>query len=190
MKILLHICCSVCTTGPFHELSDEGHEVTGYFYNPNIHPLIEYRRRLKSVKVLQERMPIKVIYDEAYGLTRFLEEVDWRSGERCRDCYRLRLGQTAEIAARQGVDAMTTTLLTSEHQAHEMVAEIGRRCAEERGIEFLYRDWRHMAEPNRGRAQDLGLYLQQYCGCIFSECDRYKDTGRHLYKGSGPIVGD
>lgn len=190
MKILLHICCSVCTTGPFEELEAEGHDVTGYFYNPNIHPLIEFRRRLKSVKVLQERMPVEVIYEEAYGLQHFLEEVDWRSGRRCRDCYRLRLERTAEVAAREGAEAITTTLFTSPHQDHELVAEVGRKCAERLGIDFLYRDWRDMAEGNRERARDLGLYLQQYCGCMFSEYDRFKDTGRHLYKGSGPAGED
>ena len=190
MRILLHICCSVCTTGPLEELTNEGHEVTGYFYNPNIHPLIEFRRRLKSVKVLQERIPLEVIYEETYGLTYFLEETDWPSKRRCRDCYRLRLEQTAKMAAREDADAMTTTLLTSGHQDHELVAEIGRECAREKNIDFLYRDWRDMAGPNHERSEGLGLYLQQYCGCVFSEYDRFKDTGLHLYKGSGPAAED
>lgn len=172
---------------PFEELREEGHEVTGLFYNPNVHPLIEFRRRLKAQRVLQERLPIAVIYVEEYGLREFLEAVDWRGGGRCEDCYRLRLSRTARKAADRGMDAMTTTLLSSRHQDHQLIRRVGEECAEQAGVEFLYRNWRPLAEESHRRAQKMNLYLQSYCGCIFSECERYRETSRHLYRGPGPL---
>jgi predicted adenine nucleotide alpha hydrolase (AANH) superfamily ATPase len=183
LKILLHTCCSTCTIGPYEQLIDDGHQVIGYFYNPNIHPLIEFRRRLKSMKVLQGRVPVEMVYDEEYGLWEFLKTVDWKGEGRCRDCYSMRLRKTAEKALELGCDCFTTTLLTSQHQKHELVKRIGEECAESVGVEFFYRDWRSLAEYNREKAGGMNLYLQQYCGCVFSEYDRYKDTTRHLYKG-------
>jgi len=188
MKVLLHICCAVCTIGPLEELQKEGHQVTGLFYNPNIHPFIEFRRRKKALKVLQERLPLPVIYEEEYGLEEYLKGVEWSSPRRCEDCYRLRLLRTAREAADRGMDAFTTTLLTSVHQKHDLVATVGRSCAEQHGVEFIYRDWRGLAGENRKRAAELRLYLQQYCGCVFSEYERFKDTTKHLYRGQGPMV--
>jgi hypothetical protein len=171
--------------GPHRELEAGGHEVRGFFYNPNIHPLIEFRRRRKSLKVLQERIPLPVDYPEGYGLHTFLKQVEWDGPRRCADCYRLRLGRTAREARRGRYDAFSTTLLASRHQDHDMVCSIGEECAGREGVEFLARDWRAMADSNRQEAGRPNLYLQQYCGCVFSEEERYRDTTRHLYRGGG-----
>jgi len=144
MHVLLHICCAPCAIGPFEELTRLGHPITGYFYNPNIHPLIEFRRRLKAVKVLQERVPIPVLYEEDYGLEEYLSNVAWQSDERCADCYRLRLTRAAAVAAERGCEAVTTTLLASVHQGYERITQIGRQVAGEHGLEFLAADWRHL----------------------------------------------
>ena len=183
MNVLLHYCCAACTLGPFRELSREGHGVTGYFYNPNIHPLIEFRRRLKAQKVLQEHLPIEMIFEPGYGLREYLESVDWRGAERCAGCCRLRLGRVAGEARARGFDAVSTTLLASTQQDHDLIRRVGEQCAQGEGVEFLYRDWRHLAEQNHERAKQLRLYLQQYCGCVFSEYERFKDTTKHLYRG-------
>ena len=188
MDVLLHTCCAPCTIGPYERLVAEGHRVTGLFYNPNIHPFVEFRRRLKAMKVLQERVPIPVLYDEEYGLHDYLNAVDWRSPLRCEQCYRQRLAQAAHVAREQGFAAVTTTLLASTYQQHEAVARIGREEAERQGIEFLYRDWRPLAEPNHERAAAMRLYLQSYCGCVFSEWERFRDTERHVYRGPGPLA--
>lgn len=191
MKVLLHICCSVCALGAFRRLRDEGWQVRGYFFNPNIHPLIEFRRRKKSVKVLQERIPLPVEYEEEYGLWDFLREVDYEGGEdRCLECYRVRLSHTAERAAELEADAFTTTLLTSPRQDPQALKRIGEECGAEHGVEFLFRNWQGLSEENRDEAKKMGLYHQQYCGCIFSEEERYRETTRHLYQGSGPASGD
>jgi len=187
MRILLHICCGACAIGPYRDLTAEGHEVVGLFYNTNIHPLIEFRRRLKSVKQLQEHLPVPIVFVEDYGLREWLEGVDWRGRERCADCYRLRLRHAAVEARERGIGAISTTLLTSAHQHHEMIRGIGAECAEAEGVEFVHRDWRPLAESNHEEAARLRLYLQQYCGCVFSECERFKDTGKHLYRGPGPL---
>jgi len=183
MKILLHICCAPCLIGPYERLAEEGHEVTALFFNPNIHPLIEFRRRLKAVKVLQERMPVPVIFDESYGLVQFLHEVDWDSPRRCRDCYRLRLNRTARQAVEGGFDAFSTTLLASRQQDHDLVRSVGTDCARKTGSRFLAEDWRPLADQGHDRARDMRLYLQGYCGCVFSEWERFRDTTRHLYRG-------
>jgi len=191
MKALLHICCSVCSLGAFRRLSEEGWQIRGYFFNPNIHPLMEFRRRKKSVKVLQEHIPLPVEYEEDYGLWDFLREVDHERGEeRCLDCYRLRLRHTARKTARLEADAFTTTLLTSRRQDTEALKRIGENCATRHGVRFLFRDWAGLSAENQKDAKRLGLYRQQYCGCIFSEEKRYRDTTRHIYRGSGPTSGD
>ncbi len=192
MKVLLHICCAPCCIAPFDDLVAQGHEVTGFFFNPNIHPLIEFRRRMKGLHVLQERVPIAVIYGDGYGLRRFLESVHWtgESAERCEGCYRLRLTRAAREAARGGFDAITTTLLGSTRQDHELIAEVGRECARLEGVTFHYADWRPLAEEGHRRARKMGLYMQQYCGCVFSEWERFRDTNLHVYRGAGPAAGD
>ncbi|MCK4375448.1 MAG: epoxyqueuosine reductase QueH [Candidatus Brocadiae bacterium] len=191
MRILLHICCAPCSIGPYEQLAGRRHDVTGYFYNPNIHPLIEFRRRKKALKVLQERMPISAVYEEDYGLMDYLAAVRWSSSdrsERCADCYRLRLARTAQEAARRGFEAISTTLLGSSRQDHALIKLIGEECARESGLRFFHADWRPLAEGAHQRAKEMGLYLQNYCGCIFSEWERFRDTARHVYRGPGPAV--
>ncbi len=190
MNVLLHICCGPCAIEPFHRLQAAGHEVTGYFYNPNIHPLIEFRRRLKAVRVMQERLPIPVECDSDYGLRCWMENAAWRGARtgRCASCYRLRLRQSAQRAAERGCKAFTTTLLASRQQDHALVKLTGEEAAEAAGVEFLYADWRKAAERSHERAREMRLYLQSYCGCIFSEQERFAPTNRHVYRGPGPQV--
>jgi predicted adenine nucleotide alpha hydrolase (AANH) superfamily ATPase len=192
MNVLLHICCAPCAILPFERLLEDGHDVLGFWYNPNIHPFVEFRRRLKALKVLQERLPLAVVYDERYGLQQFLNHVEWEGapGERCADCYRLRLERTAREAARRRMEAITTTLLSSRHQDHDLVRRVGEECAAAHGVEFYYADWRPIAEEGHERARAMNLYLQPYCGCMFSEWERFRETSVHVYRGSGPLEPD
>jgi predicted adenine nucleotide alpha hydrolase (AANH) superfamily ATPase len=180
MSILVHICCAPCLLGPLDELRRSG--FVGYFHNPNIHPLLEFRRRLKAVKVLAEQERFDLVCDEQYGLAKFLDGVPWRGPGRCRDCYRLRLRGAAALARERRSDAFTTTLLVSTHQGHDAVRQVGQEVAAETGVPFAYHDWRPLADNGRQAAKRRSLYCQQYCGCVFSEFDRYKDTGLHLYR--------
>ena len=111
--------------------------------------------------------------------------MDWRGEGRCTDCYGLRLARTAGQAREGGFDAFSTTMLASARQKHELVRQVGRQCGEDQGVEFVYRDWRPLAQENHDRASELRLYLQQYCGCVFSEFERFNDTTRHLYEHGG-----
>jgi predicted adenine nucleotide alpha hydrolase (AANH) superfamily ATPase len=183
MNLLLHICCAGCLCAPLEELRKENIYVHGYFYNPNIHPLLEFRKRLKAVHIFQESDPLIVDYCEEYGLMEYLKEEDYEGEDRCEDCYRLRLRTTACYAREKGFDAFSSTLLFSEHQDHERVKKVGEQVSEQIGISFEYRDYRYLCECSREIASKKMLYKQSYCGCIFSEYERYKDTTRNLYQG-------
>ncbi|NLX58384.1 MAG: epoxyqueuosine reductase QueH [Phycisphaerae bacterium] len=183
MALLVHACCAECLLGPLDGLRERG--LVAYFYNPNIHPLIEFRRRLKAFRLLADCEGIETVCDEQYGLDAFLDTVDRRAARRCEQCYRMRLLRTAELARRRGDEAFTTTLLVSRHQQHDVVRRVGEEVADAVGVPFAYFDWRHLAEPAHEEARRRNLYRQQYCGCIFSEYQRYKDTGLHVYRGQG-----
>ncbi len=182
-RLLLHVCCAHCAIGAFEALNSEGFEVKGYFSNPNIHPLIEFRRRLKAVKVARDRLKLEIDCDEEYGLRRFLKAVAGKEDARCPVCYSLRFEAACEKAAKEGFDLVTTTLFSSPHQDHELIACVGTQEAAKHGVEFLVRDFRLQSEKAHEKAKAMKLYSQQYCGCIFSEYERFKDTGLHLYKG-------
>jgi epoxyqueuosine reductase len=183
MKTLLHICCATCAIGAIKALRDDGADVVGFFYNPNIHPFLEFRKRIKAVKVLRESVPFPVIMDEDYGLGLWIREVFHADpAARCQRCYDLRLRRTAEVALAHGCDSFTTTLLISKHQNHEALRESGERIGEEAGVPFLYRDFRPCNDAAHEEAKKRHLYRQQYCGCCMSEYERFKDTTREIYK--------
>ena len=190
MKLLIHVCCGPCSIGPTRQLAKQGHEVTAYFSNPNIHPLLEFRRRLKAVKVLSDRLSssepgfAEPVIEEDYGLEPFLHGVyaDGAPG-RCERCYEMRLAAAARKARQLSHDGFTTTLLISPHQQHDRVQAIGQAIGEREDVEFFYSDFRPLFEASQAAAKKLMLYSQSYCGCIFSEYERYRDTTRHVYRG-------
>lgn len=182
MKLLLHLCCAVCLAAPIKKLKKEGLNVTGYFYNPNIHPLLEFRKRVTALKVLCEGEPLETIYESDYGLDEYLAKVDFRGSDRCGDCYSLRLERTAQFAKENRFDAFTSTLLFSRHQDHEKIKLLGTEIGTNAGVSFAYFDYRYLADESRDIAGKRRIYRQAYCGCIFSENERYKDTTRNLYK--------
>jgi predicted adenine nucleotide alpha hydrolase (AANH) superfamily ATPase len=186
MNLLLHVCCACCLCAPLNELRKEGFKVTGLFYNPNIHPLLEFRRRVKALRVFQESDPIPVIYCEDYGLREYLKNVNYEGDDRCADCYIMRLKFTAAYAHENGFDAFTSTMLFSVYQNHEQLKTFSENLAREYGIDFVYRDYRYLSECSHDIARKKMIYRQGYCGCIFSEYERYKDTTRELYKGNNP----
>lgn len=186
MNLLLHICCACCLCAPLNELRKEGFAVTGLFYNPNIHPLLEFRRRLKALRVFQESDPIPVIYCEDYGLREYLKDVNYEGDDRCADCYAMRLKFTAAYAQKNGFNAFTSTMLFSIYQNHEQLKTLSENLAKGYGLDFIYRDYRHLSECSHDIARKKMIYRQGYCGCIFSEYERYKDTTRELYKGTMP----
>lgn len=184
-RVLLHVCCAQCAIGAFEALSQESFEVRGYFCNPNIHPLIEFRRRLKAVKTLRDRMKLDIECNENYGLKEYLGAVAGREDDRCPVCYSLRFSAACAKAAEEGIGLVTTTLFSSPHQDHGLISDVGAQEAQKHGVEFVVRDFRPQQEFAREKTQKMKLYRQQYCGCIYSEFERFKDTNLHLYKGDG-----
>jgi predicted adenine nucleotide alpha hydrolase (AANH) superfamily ATPase len=179
-RILLHICCGPCSTYPIEQLREEGFQVTGFWYNPNIHPWQEHQRRRQSVQKYAEAVDLPVIWYEKYEMPLYLRAVvgHERFRERCRICYRMRLEKTAQVAAEGGFDVFTTTLLISPHQDQALIRQIGEEVAEVCGVDFYFENFRR-GWSERGRlTREHALYRQQYCGCIYSEWERY--NGVHI----------
>ena len=173
MKIVLHVCCGPCTAYPLTVLRDEGLKPTGFFYNPNIHPYQEFTRRLAALDELAAAMTFQVESRREYGLKEYLRQVVFREEERCAICYEMRLAVTALHAKAIGADAFTTTLLYSRYQPQETIRNIGERLGEEYGVGFYYRDFRQGWQEGIEMAKAMGLYRQPYCGCVYSEQERY-----------------
>lgn len=174
MKLLMHTCCAPCSIMCIEKLREEGIEPTLYYHNPNIHPCKEYRLRKKTLIDYAKSVGAKLILDNEYGLRKFLQRVFPDYDSRCEKCYRMRAFGTAKYAAENGFDTFTTTLLISPYQNHELIIKACEDAAEEYGIEFLYRDFRPFFKEGQEKARELGLYMQNYCGCIFSEEDKYR----------------
>lgn len=175
-SLLLHICCAPCAIYPVEALRKRDVKVRGFFYNPNIHPFTEYKRRLDALREYASRESLDLCVEDSYDLEGFLRRVLERPefGERCAICYEMRLRRAARYAREEGFDVYSTTLLSSPYQFHDLVKELGRTIGEEEGVEFLYQDFREGFREGQKRAKDLGIYRQPYCGCIFSERDRYR----------------
>jgi len=173
MKILLHLCCAPCTIYPLKTLRDQQIEVQGYFYNPNIHPYLEYKKRRQTLQEYARISDLDIIFADQYDLEHFLEKTLPWGPERCRTCYRLRLESTAQEAKEKKRDAFSTTLLYSLYQKHDWIKEVGSELAERYQIPFLYQDFRPGWKEGIQKSKELGLYRQPYCGCIFSEKERF-----------------
>ncbi len=174
MEILLHICCAPCTIYPLKTLRQQGSQIKGYFYNPNIHPYREYQKRRETLEAYAGMCQLEVFFDEGYDLGLFLDRTRPWGPERCRACYEIRLEATARRAKKEGFEAFSTTLLYSRFQKHDWIREVGTRIGERLAIPFHYQDFRPGWSEGVRESKELGLYRQPYCGCIFSEKERYK----------------
>lgn len=173
MKILLHICCAPCAIYPIKILRLEDFDIMGFFYKHNIHPYMECIRRLETLQSYAATIDLVVIYQEGYDLEDFLQNVVFRESERCLYCYYERLRSTALIAKRGKFDYFSTTLLYSKFQKHDKIKSIGEEIGKSVGVQFYYQDFRTGWKEGVESSKRLGLYRQQYCGCIYSEKERY-----------------
>jgi epoxyqueuosine reductase len=174
-RLLLHICCGPCSTYPIGWLREAGYELTGLWYNPNVHPFQEHELRRDSAFRYAQIVGLDGLWDEPYEMPHYLRLVvgHERFRERCRLCYQLRMERTAQLAAQNGFDGFTTTLLISIHQDQAAIREIGEVMGRKYGVAFLFENFRR-GWAERGRlARQYNLYAQQYCGCIYSEWERY-----------------
>ncbi len=172
-KVLMHICCAPCSIYTLKRLREEGTDVFGYFFNPNIHPYTEFKKRLVTLQdyVRISLLPLEI--DTAYDLEAFLRGALDHGKDRCLFCYRIRLEKTFEKGVKDGADAVTTTLLYSKYQRHDDIIMIGEELSATYGIPFLYRDFREGWKEGVKESKALNMYRQPYCGCIFSEKERY-----------------
>ncbi len=173
MKVLLHVCCGPCAIVPARELAAEGHDVSAAFLNPNVHPFQEFERRREGARRVAEALGVEIIREDPYGLTEFLREVVGHEHERCPICYRMRLDRVAGLARERGFDAFTTSMLVSTQQDHDAIRTAGEEAAQQHGVEFLYRDYRPKVMEGVRASKEMGVYRQQYCGCVYSEWERY-----------------
>lgn len=181
------MCCAPCSVYPIEILKSENHSLYGLFFNPNIHPYTEYKQRLDAVREYCEKAEMPLIEIDEYDIENFLRNCVYREKTRCQMCYSMRLERAASVASKGKFDAFTTSLLVSPFQKHEMIKKLGEAAAHKYKIEFLYRDFRQGFKEGQQKAKDIGLYRQQYCGCIYSESERYlsknkkdrSDKGEH-----------
>ena len=173
MNLLLHICCAPCSIYPVRALRLNNHDITGFFYNSNIHPYTEYQKRQEALSQYARQIDLTVVIADTYDMEGFLRAVVFRETERCRYCYYDRLLTTAAKAKRSGFDAFSTTLLYSKFQKHNEIQSIGEAVGHEIGLPFYYEDFRAGWKEGVQTSKKMGIYRQQYCGCIYSEKERY-----------------
>ena len=173
MKILLHICCAPCAIYPFKILRMEDLDIMGFFYKHNVHPYMECMKRLETLQSYAETIDLGIIYQEGYDLEGFLQNVVFRESERCSYCYYERLRSTALMAKRGKFDYYSTTLLYSKFQKHDKIKSMGEEIGKSVGVRFYYQDFRIGWKEGVEASKRLGLYRQHYCGCIYSEKERY-----------------
>jgi len=176
MKLLLHACCAPCSIKCVESLKNENIEPSIFWYNPNIHPLKEHMERRLALQELCRTEELNFINHGKYGLREFLYEIDsdyYDKEARCEYCYKKRLFGAARFAGEQGYSHFSTTLLISPYQNHELIAKIGCEAENLYGVKFLYHDFRPLFREGQECARNRGIYMQKYCGCIFSEEERY-----------------
>ena len=171
MKVLLHTCCAPCLIYPLKALEEEGYEIMSFFYNPNIQPYEEYEKRLSCLNEFAQTKGAEITQGY-YDIDRFFQDVVFNGRVRCSRCYTLRLTETAKFARRNNYDAYSTTLLASPLQAVNIIEKIGKVLGEKYHIDFLDRNFRKGWNESVIASKELGLYRQNYCGCIYSQRDR------------------
>ena len=174
MKLLMHACCAPCSVYCVDSLKKEGIKPTMFWFNPNIHPYKEYTSRRDCLKEYCKKEDLELIIKDDYGLEEFCKNVINNVEKRCTSyCYPLRLRETFKYAKENNYDAVSTTLLYSIYQNHDFITVYCEKLSKEYNIKFLYRDFRNGFFEGHDKAIEMGLYMQKYCGCIFSEEDRY-----------------
>lgn len=178
LKTLVHICCGPCACGTLPNWKRASSEVVGFFFNPNIHPLLEHRRRLTGAQEVAQIEHVELIVDVAYDPEDWFRAVSEGEGTRCSRCIGLRLRRAAEEAAALGCDSFSTSLSVSPWQDHEAICEQGELAGKDAGVAFVYEDLRREYQGSVRLSRERGIYRQKYCGCLVSEWERYRDDAR------------
>ena len=179
MKILLHTCCAPCLIYPLERLKNKGLEVEAFYYNPNIHPFSEYNKRKEALEVLSRQLQLEIQFSE-YQPAEFFQAINTKEDlfSRCAICWSLRLQKTALAARENGFQGFSSTLLVSPYQNQELLKQLGAQAARDAGVEFYYEDFRPGFKKAHDQAKCQGIYCQKYCGCIYSEIERYRKISK------------
>ena len=169
----MHICCANCCLYPLKNLLSKDIDVRGLWLNPNIHPYTEYQLRLDSLQKLEKAWSLDIEYVDHYGLKEFIRAVVNREDARCILCYSMRIEQTAKTAKKMRLDGFTTSLLVSPYQKFDMIKNVGEEMGKRYSIPFYFEDFRPGWKDGIRLSKELGLYRQKYCGCVYSEMERY-----------------
>ncbi len=183
MEILLHVCCGPCAIYPATYLKNNNITFKGYFFNPNIQPYTEIEKRIESLKELTTFLSLEVIWDEdMYTPETWFGFIGkkFNKKERCSLCYELRIAKTAQKAKLMGFSGFSTTLLYSKYQNHEEIKRVSLDISQKYEIDFFYHDFRAGWELGIEKSKEMGIYRQAYCGCIFSEKERYEKRLKRL----------
>lgn len=173
-SILVHACCAPCATASVERLLAEGESPYLFFKNPNIHPYMEFKARLDSFSEYLRVQGLPGEVDASYGLDSFMNGApDFGRPLRCAYCYEIRMDAAAQAAIRLGISRFTTTLTISPYQDHEAIRAAGVKAAAKHGVEFVYYDFRPLYRKSRTMSKEARYYMQKYCGCAFSEAERY-----------------
>jgi epoxyqueuosine reductase len=176
LKLLLHTCCAPCLIYPLERLFQEGLEVTGFFYNPNIHPFGEYQNRRAAIEGFTKTKEVEVIFPE-YNPAEFFHAVHQKENNgRCSECWSMRLKATARVAKARGFSHFSTTLLVSPYQDQGLLKAIGKDIEGQEGIGFYYEDFRTGFKKAHDIARSENIYCQKYCGCLYSELERCRQS--------------
>ena len=180
-KLLLHACCAPCSSAVIESIS-KYFDITILYYNPNIYPQEEFKKRFNELDRLIHEEPHKnnislvegrYNYDEFLNISKGLEDVP-EGGERCFKCYRLRLEESAKYAKENNFDYFGTTLSISPYKNSQKLNEIGKELSEKYGIKYLYSDFKKKNGYKRSieLSKEYNLYRQDYCGCTYSKEER------------------
>lgn len=178
--LLLHSCCAPCSSYVLEYLS-QYFKITIFYYNPNISPEEEYKKRVEEQKRLISQLPTKnpvsfiegeYIPQDFYNMAKGMEDLK-EGGERCFKCYRLRLEKTAKLAKSKGFDYFTTTLSISPYKNAPKLNEIAEELSEIYSVKNLPADFKKKEGYKRSiqLSSEYNLYRQNYCGCVYSKRD-------------------
>lgn len=174
-KLLLHTCCAPCVLKCTEILQENNIDFVLYWFNPNIHPWTEYNSRKTNLIKFAKEQNIDYIVNDNYGLREFILKIspDFEFKKRCVECYKIRLENTVLYAKEYNYEYFSTSLLISPYQDHEFIKKTCEDLSQKYNIKFFYYDFRPYFREGQQIAREKNIYMQKYCGCIFSEEERY-----------------
>lgn len=168
-NIILHVCCAICSLEPLKWLKNNKFAIEGLFYNPNIHPYTEYLERLNALKVVIKDSDVSLIISDKFDYEQSLILKE----RTCERCYEIRLKKTAKLAKSRNITNFSTTLLASPYQNYDLISKLGNEIGQKTGINFIATDkWQNNYFNSKNQVKKDGLYVQKYCGCIYSKMER------------------